>query len=131
LTLTEVDTSSTYAVTADFKIYLKRESLSGFYIAPYFKYRLRKNNALDGIEDGFLFFRPDRKYEVWAGYGAGTSFGYQIVFPKGFTMDPFLGIGHYFHQNLISETKYTKDQKEQHKPWKYDVRLGLLLGYAF
>jgi hypothetical protein len=130
LTLSEGDTSSTYAITADFKIYLKGESLRGFYIAPYLKYRLRRNNAREG--DGFfLFASPDREYEAWVGYGVGTSFGYQLVSAKGLTLDSFLGIGHYFHQHLKNETSYTKDQIQHRKPWQYDLRLGASIGYAF
>ncbi|WP_250427699.1 DUF3575 domain-containing protein [Pontibacter ruber] len=134
LAWSEKDTTSAYALTVDFKIYVKGESLNGIYVAPFLKYRLRRNNAKEGTSTGgapFFFYRPDREEERWVGYGAGATVGFQQVFPKGFTLDTFLGYGKYFHQDLVGQTNYTKQQMEYRKPLQHDFRLGLLLGYAF
>ncbi len=134
LAFSEKDTTSAYALTADFKFYVKGKSLNGFYVAPYLKYRLRRNNAKEGTSIGgapFFFYRPDREEERWKSYGAGATVGFQKVFPNAITLDTFLGYGKYFHQELTNETNYTKQQIEYRKPLQHDFRLGLLLGYAF
>jgi Protein of unknown function (DUF3575) len=134
LAFSEKDTTSAYALTADFKFYVKGESLKGFYVAPYLKYRLRRNNAKEGTSPGgapFFFYRPDREEERWKSYGAGATVGFQKIFPNAFTLDTFLGYGKYFHQELTNETNYTKQQMEYRKPLQHDFRLGLLVGYAF
>lgn len=131
LTLMKDDLSSTYALTSDFKFYLKGTSLSGFYTGPFLKYRLRINNAREGGNGFWLFSEPDREYEEWIGYGAGAIMGYQQVLPKGFAIDLFWGVGYHFHQDLISKSNYTKDEINYHRPSPYDLRISMSLGYAF
>jgi hypothetical protein len=111
------------SITAENRHYFtKLQSLNGWYLAPYIKYRHRENNH----EQDHWF--SDRLKASANFLGGGLVFGYQKVWPRGFTLNVFAGPGYL----VILNSKVEIGPKDY---WNYlngiDFRLGFSLGGAF
>lgn len=102
-------------ITPEFRFYIRRNALDGFYVGPYLRY----NNF--GFDDNYSTGR-------YKAFGGGVAFGRQWIFEKGFVIDLFFG-GHYTNSDITltsgSETPdFTKIEG-------FSIRTGFALGFAF
>ncbi|CAN5778553.1 hypothetical protein BH24BAC1_BH24BAC1_01560 [soil metagenome] len=111
-----------FSLTPEMRFYLskQKEALTGFYLAPYLRYRRVSYG------EGLLGQTFQRKINE---VGTGLLVGHQWVRRRGFTMDGFLGAGyypifrtHFNHSNVV---------RQGSTMYPIDIRLGFALGYAF
>jgi hypothetical protein len=102
-------------VTPEFRFYIRKNALDGFYIGPYLRY----NNF--GFDDN----NSTGRYKA---FGGGVSFGRQWIFKKGFVIDLFFG-GHYTNSNItLTSGTETPDFTRIEG---FNIRTGFSLGFAF
>jgi len=105
-------------LTPEYRIYVKKNAIDGFYVAPYLRYQnyTLKNDA--EAAKGSLNIM-----------GGGFAFGRQWITDSGFTMDLFFG-GHYGSGNLSvdagSASSFDTDKFNGFK-----TRVGFALGFSF
>ncbi len=102
-------------LTPEMRLYVKKNAIDGFYVAPYLRYQNYSFDAADA--NGSLI-----------SIGGGAAFGMQWIFQKGFVMDLFFG-GHY-----TSADAKLKSGNEIPDITSFDgfrTRVGFSLGFAF
>lgn len=102
-------------LTPEMRLYVKKNAIDGFYVAPYLRYQ---KYSFDGTDsNGSL-----------TSFGGGAAFGMQWIFQKGFVMDLFFG-GHYTSADarLTSGTEAPDITKFD----GFKTRVGFALGFAF
>lgn len=105
-------------LTPEFKMYLKKNAIDGFYISPYFRYQKYTVEEKDAIiSKGTLTC-----------YGGGLLFGRQWITNSGFTMDLFFG-GHYSSGDVSIESGSDKFNDNLFKGFR--TRIGFAIGFAF
>jgi hypothetical protein len=105
-------------LTPEYRIYVKKNAIDGFYVAPYLRYQnyTLKNDA-------------ESAKGTLSNMGGGVAFGRQWITDSGFTMDLFFG-GHYGSGKLSvdsgSSTSFNTDNFNGFK-----TRMGFALGFSF
>ena len=102
-------------ITPEFRFYIRRNALDGFYMGPYLRY----NNF--GFDDG----SSEGRYKA---FGGGVSFGRQWIFKKGFVIDLFFG-GHYTSSSVSLTTG--SETPDFTRIEGFNIRTGFSLGFAF
>jgi hypothetical protein len=102
-------------ITPEFRFYIRRNALDGFYIGPYVRY----NNF--GFDDN----NSTGRYKA---FGGGVAFGRQWIFKKGFLIDLFFG-GHYTNSDITLTTG--SEAPDFTKIEGFSIRTGFALGFAF
>lgn len=103
-------------LTPEIRLYVKKNAIDGFYIAPYVRYQ---NYSLEG----------NGGKGTYSNIGGGICFGRQWITNSGFTMDLFFG-GHYGSGKVKVEEQGTEDF-ETAKFDGFKTRIGFALGFAF
>ena len=104
-------------LTPEFKVYVRKNAIDGFYIAPYLRYNKFGYEVKDDTSEGSLI-----------SFGGGIAFGRQWIFQKGFVMDLFFG-GHYTGANV--EITYGTEPPDITKIDGFKTRVGFAIGFAF
>jgi hypothetical protein len=106
-------------LTPEVRLYVRKNAIDGFYIAPYMRYM----NLTFKTET-----ETDNAKGTFNSYGGGVAFGRQWVFTKGFLLDLFFG-GHY----TGSQIKLTSGTSEPDltKLSGFRMRVGFNIGFAF
>jgi len=102
-------------VTPEFRFYIRRNALDGFYVGPYLRY----NNF--GFDDN----NSTGRYKA---FGGGVAFGRQWIFKKGFVIDLFFG-GHYTNSDITLTTG--SESPDFTRIEGFSIRTGFSLGFAF
>jgi len=104
-------------LTPEFRIYPKKNAISGFYVAPYLRYQN---------------FSVENKVETSKGtltaMGGGVALGRQWIGKSGFTMDLFFG-GHYSSSKVKVESGTNSFDSDNFEGFR--TRIGFALGFAF
>lgn len=105
-------------LTPEYRIYVKKNAIDGFYVAPYLRYQnyTLKNDAQ--AAKGSLNIM-----------GGGLAFGRQWITNSGFTMDLFFG-GHY-GSGKLSVDAGSVDDFDTDKFNGFRTRMGFAVGFAF
>jgi len=104
-----------FGLTPEFRFYIRKNALDGFYIGPYLRY----NNF--SFDDGSSTGR-------YKAFGGGVSFGRQWIFKKGFVIDLFFG-GHYTSSSVTLTTG--TETPDFTRIEGFNIRTGFSLGFAF
>lgn len=105
-------------LTPEFRMYVRKNAIDGFYIAPYFRYQRFSLEAKDNLNSkGTL-----------TGMGGGLLFGRQWITNSGFTMDLFFG-GHYTSTDVKVDSGQDSFNTNIFKGFR--TRIGFALGFAF
>jgi hypothetical protein len=105
-------------LTPEFRIYPKKNSIDGVYIAPYLRYqKFTVKNTSDSAEGSL------------SSMGGGLLFGRQWITKSGFTMDLFFG-GHYGSSTVKVDTG-SEDAIDSNFFSGFKPRVGFALGFAF
>ena len=102
-------------LTPEFKFYIRKNALDGFYMAPYLRYMNCSYDNNNG--EGSL-----------RNFGGGLSFGRQWIFEKGFAMELFFG-GHYADSSF--EITSGDEPTDLSKMEGFRTRIGFCIGFAF
>lgn len=107
-------------LTPEVRLYVKKNAIDGFYLAPYARYhRFSVENADLGTK-GTL-----------TGFGGGLLFGRQWITNSGFTMDLFFG-GHYGNSDIkVETTGASADSFDKNFFEGFKMRIGFAIGFAF
>ena len=104
-------------LTPELRFYTKGKALSGFYLAPYFRYQ--HYQLTDGLNK-----------LLYVSYGGGLSFGFQKIFNSGFVLDIFVGPG--YNSGKFSSIEGSKQEESLIFGLNgTTVRTGITLGFAF
>lgn len=120
------------ALTVELRKYVDGRALQGFYVAGYFKYRhILQKQVVNFLTDslGSSSIETPPQDQNWTQAGVGFALGYQHIFPSGFLLESFAGLGYYFHSQL--KTDHPEWLTNFSKASRTDFRLGVGLGYAF
>ena len=102
-------------LTPEFKFYIRKNALDGFFMAPYLRYMNLSYDNDNG--DGAL-----------RNFGGGISFGRQWIFKKGLALELFFG-GHYGDSSFkITRGEEPADLKNMEG---FRTRIGFCIGFAF
>jgi|PlaIllAssembly_1097288.scaffolds.fasta_scaffold29622_2 hypothetical protein len=106
-------------LTPEFKFYVRKNAIDGFYVSPYLRYNRfnYENKGGTDTDEGSL-----------TSFGGGVAFGRQWIFQKGFVIDFFFG-GHYTSANV--EITSGTEPPDVTKFDGFKTRVGLALGFAF
>ena len=106
-------------LTPEFRIYVKKDAIDGFYVSPYLRYQSYnfENKANTETSQGKM-----------TTYGGGVAVGRQWIFNKGFVIDFFFG-GHYSGSSI--ETTSGSQPTDLNNLSGFRIRVGLCLGFAF
>jgi hypothetical protein len=106
-------------LTPEFRIYVKKNAIDGFYVSPYLRYQDYnfENKGTTQTDKG--------KMTV---FGGGVAVGRQWIFAKGFVIDFFFG-GHYSGSSI--KTTMGSEPTDLNKLEGFRTRVGLCLGFAF
>ena len=104
-------------LTPEFRFYVRKNAIDGFYIAPYLRYQDFGYETKDNSSKG-----------SFTGFGGGIVFGRQWIFQKGFVMDLFFG-GHYTNKNL--DITSGTEPPDITKIEGFKTRVGFSIGFAF
>lgn len=118
--------------TTEFRKYADNMAIRGFYWGGYFKYRhVLQQNVVNFIADstGANSIETPAQDQNWDQIGLGAMFGYQHIFPSGFLVESFAGLGYYFYSKL--KTDHPEWLTDFSKASRMDLRVGISLGYAF
>lgn len=117
LSITINDTKFTgLLLTPEYRFYLQKNAISGFYVAPYFRYQRYSLEAKDNSK------------AIFSTYGGGAVLGMQWIFQTDFNLDLFFG-GNYSKGSLditSGADSFNTNVFEGFRP-----RVGLALGFAF
>jgi hypothetical protein len=104
-------------LTPEFKLYVRKNAIDGFYVSPYLRYNKFGYEVKDNSSKGSL-----------TSFGGGIAFGRQWIFQKGFMMDLFFG-GHYTKASvdITSGTEPADITKIE----GFKTRVGFAIGFAF
>jgi hypothetical protein len=116
------------SATLELRKYISRpeNAVVGWYLAPYIKYQQ--------VKDTEESFNGDITARVTVHTtGAGLQIGKQWIAKKGFTVDIYAGAGinpvvYYDNLEIIDESVPYNFSRSK---WQRDLRLGLVIGYAF
>ncbi|MDX9852783.1 MAG: DUF3575 domain-containing protein [Tenuifilaceae bacterium] len=108
-------------LTPEVKLYVKKNAIDGFYLAPYLRYQ-RFNLTVEN--EGM----PNDE-ATYNNFGGGLSIGRQWIFNSGFTLDFFFG-GHY-GSGKVSGNNSSGEDFETERFEGFRPRVGLALGFAF
>ncbi|NWJ51868.1 MAG: DUF3575 domain-containing protein [Bacteroidetes bacterium] len=105
------------AITPEYRIYVKKRSLSGFYVGPYLRYQ---NYAVTS----------DNDKGTYTSFGGGVLFGRQLIYKSGFILDMFAGPSY-----NSGRTKYTSGNGTTNEPGMgidgFGLRIGMAIGFGF
>jgi hypothetical protein len=106
-------------LTPEFRVYPKKDAISGFYVAPYLRYQkfTVENKVVDPPSKGSL-----------TSMGGGLLFGRQWITNSGFTMDLFFG-GHYGKADVKVDSGTNSFDSNFFNGFK--MRVGFALGFSF
>jgi len=104
-------------LTPEFKFYIRKNAIDGFYLAPYLRY-----NKFDYTEN------DNQNQGSFKAFGGGVAFGRQWIMQKGFIMDLFFG-GHYTDGSV--DIKSGSDPADVTKFEGFKTRVGFAIGFAF
>ena len=102
-------------LTPEFKFYIRKNAIDGFFMSPYLRYM----NCNYDNSNGEGAFRN---------FGGGLSFGRQWIFEKGFIMELFFG-GHYADSSF--EITRGEEPTDLSKMEGFRTRIGFCIGFAF
>lgn len=103
-------------LTPEYRFYVKKDAIDGFYAAPYFRYQ-NFGYETSATDKGTL-----------TTYGGGLAAGRQWIFKKGFAMDFFFG-GHYSGSSINIKTGTEPPDITKFEGFR--IRVGFCLGFAF
>ncbi len=107
-------------LTPEVRIYVKKNAIDGFYLAPYARYQKFTVENKELGTKGSL-----------SGIGGGLLFGRQWITDSGFTMDLFFG-GHYGNSDVSVETTGASESDFDANFFEgFKMRIGFALGFAF
>ncbi len=106
-------------LTPEFRIYVKKDAIDGFYVSPYLRYQDYN------FEDKTTTQTNKGKLTT---FGGGVAVGRQWIFTKGFVIDFFFG-GHYSGSSI--KTTAGTEPTDINKLEGFRTRVGLCLGFAF
>ncbi|MDO1446841.1 DUF3575 domain-containing protein [Rhodocytophaga aerolata] len=116
------------SITAEYRMYLSKEKslLVGTYLAPYLKYQHIVDREEDKNEKTTAVARIST-------IGVGLLLGRQWIARKGFTVDMYAGAGFNPQVKLKSLSQLDKNHPYyfSERRWQADIRLGMVIGYAF
>jgi hypothetical protein len=116
------------SITSDFRWYTSAQAnaLVGLYTGPYLKYQ----SITDATQKLSGETTATATYQV---FGAGWLIGRQWIAEKGFTVDIYAGAGYnpVIHQSKLEVLDNSVPYNSPADEWKYDIRLGFVLGWAF
>ncbi|RPH31954.1 MAG: DUF3575 domain-containing protein [Bacteroidales bacterium] len=107
-------------LTPEFKIYLKKNAIDGFYAAPYLRYQRFTAEVTDDF--------PSKG--TLTSMGGGLVFGRQWITNSGFTMDLFFG-GHYGKADVNVDSGDENGDYDTTFFEGFRMRIGFSLGFAF
>jgi hypothetical protein len=104
-------------LTPEFKIYVRKDAIDGFFISPYLRFNKLGFENKDNSSEGSL-----------TTYGGGISFGRQWIFAKGLILELFFG-GHYSDSDIkVNSGTEPPDLTELEG---FRTRVGFCVGFAF
>jgi hypothetical protein len=116
------------SITVEYRRYLAEEKnlLVSTYLAPYLKYQHIVDREQDISEKTTAIARIST-------IGVGLLLGRQWIARKGFTVDIYGGAGFNPQVKLKSLSQIDKDHPYNfsERRWQSDIRLGMVIGYAF
>lgn len=105
-------------LTPEYRIYVKKNAIDGFYVAPYLRYqKYSLKNETEAAEGSMNIM------------GGGVAFGRQWITNSGFTMDLFFG-GHY-GSGKVSVDSGSATAFDTDKFNGFKTRVGFALGFSF
>ena len=109
------------AITPEYRIYLRKNALSGVYLGPYLRYQ---NYALKDTEP------TDTFTGTYSSFGGGCVFGRQWIYRSGLVFDLFAGPS--FNSGKIEVTSGSGSADEPGLGINgFGLRIGLALGFGF
>jgi len=103
-------------LTPEYRFYVKKNAIDGFYVAPYFRYQRYSLEAKDNSK------------ATYSAIGGGAILGRQWIFSSGFTLDFFFGEN--YSKGSLDLTSGT-DSFNTNSLEGFRPRIGLALGFAF
>ena len=103
------------AITPEYRIYSKKNALSGVYIGPYLRYQNLSMKDSDNNKGSYV------------SYGGGLVFGRQWVYRSGFVLDLFAGPS--YNSGRVKSSSGSGDLSDP--PFgidKFGLRIGIALG---
>ena len=105
------------AITPEYRIYVKKRALSGFYVAPFLRYQ--DYSVKSGSDKG-----------TYTSFGGGVLLGRQLIYRSGFVLDMFAGPSY-----NSGRTKYTSGSGTTDDPAYgidgFGLRVGMAIGFGF
>lgn len=123
-----------FSITPAYKFYLsksagsaRRPAPKGLYLSPYLRYRWMESEVSES------WWSPASGRVAYAMFGGGVVVGAQFISRWGLTLDGFLGGGYnpLVSYWLVQEYPPNPPPKSQLQDLRYDVRVGLCIGFAF
>jgi hypothetical protein len=105
-------------LTPEYRIYVKKDAIDGFYVAPYLRYQNYSLTVTSASAKGALNV-----------FGGGAALGKQWITNGGFVMDLFFG-AHYGSASLSVDTG-TADSFDTKNFSGLKTRVGFALGFSF
>lgn len=128
------DRARLFNITPSYKFYLsksvgsaRRPAPKGLYLSPYLKYRWIESEMRES------WWSPASGRVAYSMLGGGVVVGAQFINRWGLTLDGFLGGGYnpLTSYRIIQEYPPNPPPKPQLRDLRYDLRVGLCIGFAF
>jgi len=106
------------AITPEYRIYIKKNALSGVYLGPYLRYQ------------NYTLKTTDTDKGSYTSFGGGVVFGRQWIYGSGLVFDLFAGPAY-----NSGTTKYTSGTGTTNEPGfginGMGIRIGMAFGFGF
>lgn len=108
-------------LTPEVRFYAKQRSISGFYIAPYFRYQNFNITVDDDVSKSEMNYKS---------FGGGLLFGRQWVYSSGFVFDLFAGPS-YNNGDITYKSGDRRDDDFAFGLKGTGIRVGIAIGFGF